>query len=190
MKRFGVNKVIILGRLAKDPVFKYTANGNPVAFMTVVTSDSWKDKSGLVQERAEWHRVVIYGKCAEIAGQYLAKGNQVYIEGQLQTSKWQDNNGKDRYKTDIVVQGYKGIIQLLGKADDVTKAKATLKYGQSAKSDKGDNYAGEWPHSNAPDQSAHYNWQTQYNEPPVEYADDIPFAKIGLCYANHYLHII
>jgi|TARA_R110002096_G_scaffold379_17_gene2402 single-strand DNA-binding protein len=100
----GVNKVILVGNLGKDPDIRYMPNGAAVTSITVATSDSWKDKStGQPVEKTEWHNVVFYRKLAEIAGQYLKKGSKVYIEGSLKTSKWQDKEtGNDRYKTEIV----------------------------------------------------------------------------------------
>ena len=99
----GINKVIIVGNLGNDPELKYTANGAAIANITVATSESWKDKqTGEKVEKTEWHRVVFFKRLAEIAGEYLRKGSQVYIEGKLQTRKWQDKNGNDRYTTEIV----------------------------------------------------------------------------------------
>lgn len=106
----GVNKVIIVGNLGQDPEVRYMPNGNAVANISVATSESWKDQQGQVQERTEWHRVVMFKKTAEVAGQYLRKGSQVYIEGKLQTRKWQDQNGQDRYTTEIVSDN----MQMLG----------------------------------------------------------------------------
>jgi len=107
----GVNKVILVGHLGKDPEVRYSPNGGAVANITLATSESWKDKnSGEKQERTEWHRVVFFGRLAEIAGEYLKKGAQIYIEGRLQTRKWQDKEGKDRYTTEIVA----GEMQMLG----------------------------------------------------------------------------
>ncbi|QYK00969.1 single-stranded DNA-binding protein [Shewanella psychrotolerans] len=98
----GVNKVILVGNLGKDPEVRYMPNGNAVANFTVATSESWKDQQGQVQERTEWHNIVMYRRLAEIAGEYLKKGSKVYLEGKLQTSKWQDQQtGQDRYKTEI-----------------------------------------------------------------------------------------
>ncbi|WP_299797281.1 single-stranded DNA-binding protein [uncultured Shewanella sp.] len=98
----GVNKVILVGNLGKDPEVRYMPNGNAVANFTVATSESWKDQQGQQQERTEWHNIVMYRRLAEIAGEYLKKGSKVYLEGKLQTSKWQDQNtGQDRYKTEI-----------------------------------------------------------------------------------------
>lgn len=100
----GVNKVILIGNLGKDVEMRYTPSGLAVANLTLATSESWKDKqSGEMQERTEWHRIVMYQRLAEIAGEYLRKGSKVYIEGRLQTRKWQDKNtGQDRYTTEII----------------------------------------------------------------------------------------
>ncbi|ABI73537.1 MULTISPECIES: single-stranded DNA-binding protein [Shewanella] len=98
----GVNKVILVGNLGKDPEVRYMPNGNAVANFTIATSESWKDQQGQMQERTEWHNIVMYRRLAEIAGEYLKKGSKVYLEGKLQTSKWQDQTtGQDRYKTEI-----------------------------------------------------------------------------------------
>jgi len=107
----GVNKVILVGNLGKDPEVRYMPNGNAVANITLATSESWKDKtSGEQQEKTEWHRIVMFRRLGEIAGEYLKKGSQVYIEGKLQTRKWQDNSGNDRYTTEIVASE----MQMLG----------------------------------------------------------------------------
>jgi single-strand DNA-binding protein len=107
----GVNKAIIVGTLGKDPEMRYMPSGSAVANLSIATSEQWKDKqSGETQERTEWHRVAIFGKLAEIAGEYLRKGSQVYLEGKLRTRKWQDKEGKDRYSTEIVAD----TMQMLG----------------------------------------------------------------------------
>jgi len=107
----GVNKVILVGNLGKDPEVRYMPNGNAVANLTLATTESWKDKqTGDQQEKTEWHRIVMFKRLAEIAGEYLKKGSQVYIEGKLQTRKWQDNSGNDRYTTEIVAND----MQMLG----------------------------------------------------------------------------
>ena len=107
----GVNKVILVGNLGKDPDVKYTASGAAITNITVATSESWNDKqTGEKQEKTEWHRVVFFRRLAEVAGEYLRKGSQVYIEGKLQTRKWQDQNGQDRYTTEIVASD----MQMLG----------------------------------------------------------------------------
>ena len=111
----GINKVILVGTLGRDPEMKYAANGNAIANISIATSESWNDKAtGQKQEKTEWHRVVIFGKLAEVAGQYLSKGSLVYFEGKLQTRKWQDQNtGQDRYSTEVVID-FGGKMEMLG----------------------------------------------------------------------------
>jgi single-strand DNA-binding protein len=107
----GVNKVILIGNLGNDPDVRYTASGAAVANISLATAESWRDKeSGEQQERTEWHRVVFFGRLAEIVAEYLKKGSQIYVEGRLQTRKWQDKEGKDRYSTEIVANE----MQMLG----------------------------------------------------------------------------
>ena len=107
----GVNKVILLGRLGKDPEVRYTQGGSAVTSFSIATSEAWKDKAtGEKQEKTEWHNIVMFSRLAEIAGQYLKKGSQVYIEGKLQTRKWTDKNGIDRYTTEIIANE----MQMLG----------------------------------------------------------------------------
>ena len=107
----GVNKVILIGNLGRDPEVRYSPNGSAVANVTLATSESWKDKnSGEKVEKTEWHRVVFFGRLAEIAGEYLKKGSQVYVEGRLQTRKWQDKEGHERSTTEIVANE----MQMLG----------------------------------------------------------------------------
>ena len=110
----GVNKVILVGNLGKDPEVRYTPNGKAVANLALATSESWKDQGGQIQEKTEWHRVSIFGKLAEIAGEYLHKGSQIYIEGKLQTRKWQNKEGQDQYTTEIVLDPFNGVMQMLG----------------------------------------------------------------------------
>lgn len=156
----GVNKVILIGNLGQDPEVRYMPSGGAVANITIATSETWRDKAtGEQKEKTEWHRVTIYGKLAEVCGEYLRKGSQVYIEGQLQTRKWQDQNGQDRYTTEVVVKGYNGDMQMLGsRAQSSTSAPQGGGWGQ-------------------PQQA-----QPQYNEPPMDFDDDIPLAKLGLQY--------
>lgn len=97
-----LNKVMLIGNLGKDPEVRFTASGQAVASFSLATSEKFKGKSGEMEERTEWHNITLWGKLAEIAGEYLSKGKTVYIEGRLQTRKWQDKNGNDRYTTDIV----------------------------------------------------------------------------------------
>ena len=106
----GGNKVSLVGNLGNDPEGRYMPNGNAVANGSLATSESWKDQQGQVQERTEWHRLTMYRRLAEIAGEYLKKGSQIYVEGKLQTRKWQDQQGQDKYTTEIIVDQ----MQMLG----------------------------------------------------------------------------
>jgi single-strand DNA-binding protein len=105
-----VNKVILVGNLGRDPEVRYTPDNSAITNISLATTDTWKDKAGEKQERTEWHRVAFFGKLAEIAGEYLKKGSQVYVEGRLQTRKWQDKEGQERYTTEIVADR----MQMLG----------------------------------------------------------------------------
>ena len=102
-----VNKVILIGNLGKDPETRYMSNGDAVTNITLATTDTWKDKNGEKQEKTEWHRVTFYRKLAEIAGEYLKKGRSVYVEGRLETRKWTDKSGVERYTTDIIATDMK-----------------------------------------------------------------------------------
>ena len=106
----GINKVILVGNMGNDPEVRYTPAGAAVTTISLATTESWKDKDGNKQEKTEWHRVVFFGRLAEIAGEYLKKGSQVYIEGKLRTNKWQDKDGNDRYTTEILANE----MQMLG----------------------------------------------------------------------------
>lgn len=112
----GVNKVILLGNLGQDPEIRSMPNsGELMATFSVATSETWRDRNtGEQKEKTEWHRVVVFGKLAEIVQQYVRKGSQVYVEGQLQTRKWQDQNGIERYSTEVVISGFNGSFQMVG----------------------------------------------------------------------------
>jgi single-strand DNA-binding protein len=110
----GVNKVILVGQLGKDPETRHSAGGGAICNFSMATSEKYKDRDGQQVEKTEWHSIVIFGKLAEIAGEYLKKGSQVYIEGKIQTRKWQDKDGKDRYTTEIVANE----MQMLGGKQD------------------------------------------------------------------------
>ena len=156
----GVNKVILVGNLGQDPEVRYMPNGGAVANLTVATSDTWRDKqSGEQKERTEWHRVTLYGKLAEVAGEYLRKGSQVYVEGQLRTRKWQDQSGQDRYTTEVVVD-IGGSMQMLGGKQDG---------GQQ--NNQRQQSSGNGRQQQAQRQSA----PAPSNEPPMNFDDDIPF---------------
>ncbi len=110
----GINKVLLIGRLGTNPEVRYTTNGGAVANFNLATNESWTDKAGQKQERTEWHKVVVWGKMAELCGQYLTKGRQAYVEGRLQTREWTDKEGGKRYTTEIVAQN----VQFLGGAGE------------------------------------------------------------------------
>ena len=108
-----LNKVILVGNLGRDPEVRSMQSGDKVANLSIATSERWRDRDGNQQEKTEWHRVVIFGKVAEVAERYLKKGSKVLIEGQLQTRKWQDQSGQDRYSTEVVVRGFGGNMTML-----------------------------------------------------------------------------
>lgn len=167
----GVNKVIIVGRLGQDPEVRYAPSGAAFANLTVATSEQWRDKqTGEQKEQTEWHRVVISGKLAEIAGEYLRKGSEVYLEGKLRTRKWTDQHGVDKYTTEIQV-GINGTMQMLGgKQGGSEQSPATRSSGQQQQP--------------APQQ------QAQHSEPPMDFDDDIPFAPVTLPFPRHTIHVI
>jgi len=109
-----LNKVMLIGNLGADPEMRNTQSGDPIAHLRLATSEKWKDKQGQKQEKTEWHRVVIFGKVAEIAEKYLRKGSKVYIEGKIQTRKWTDKAGADKYTTEVVLSGFDGKMVMLG----------------------------------------------------------------------------
>ena len=110
----GVNKVILVGNLGKDPEVRYTPSGQAVANFTIATNENWTDKQGQKQERTEWHRIVVWGKVAELCGEYLSKGRQVYIEGRLQTREWNNKEGVKQYTTEVVANPVGGVVFLSG----------------------------------------------------------------------------
>ncbi len=173
----GVNKVILIGNLGQDPEVRYMPSGGAVANITIATSETWRDKAtGEQKEKTEWHRVTLYGKLAEVAGEYLRKGSQVYIEGQLQTRKWQDQSGQDRYSTEVVVQGYNGIMQMLG--GRAQQGGMPAQGGMNVPAQQGSWGQPQQPAKQHPpmQQSAPQQYsQPQYNEPPMDFDDDIPF---------------
>ncbi|SON50693.1 single-stranded DNA-binding protein [Vibrio tapetis] len=183
----GINKVILVGNLGNDPEIRYMPNGNAVANITIATSESWRDKAtGEQREKTEWHRVALFGKLAEVAGEYLRKGSQVYIEGQLQTRKWQDQSGQDRYTTEVVVQGFNGVMQMLGGRQGQGGQSQGMGGQQQQQGSWGQpqqpvqhapqqQQAPQHQAQQAPQQQAPQKAQPQYNEPPMDFDDDIPF---------------
>ena len=176
----GINKVILVGNLGDDPEIRYLPSGGAVANIIIATSESWRDKAtGEQREKTEWHRVSLFGKLAEVAGEYLRKGSQVYIEGQLKTRKWQDQTGQDRYTTSVVVQGFNGVMQMLGSRSSGT----SQAWGQPQQPAANPNQNRQ--RQPAPPQQQHQQQSPpQYNEPPMDFDDDIPFAPVGLQYRS------
>lgn len=170
----GVNRVTILGNLGNDPEVKYTNSGSAIANLTVATSESWNDKAtGEKKEITEWHRVVLFGKLAEVAGEYLRKGSQVYIEGQLRTRKWTDNAGVEKYTTEIVV-GMNGVMQMLG-----------------GKQESNPQQQNGWGQPRQPKQQQQSKpAQSGPNVPPTNFDDDIPFAPFGLQYGKSRIYAL
>ncbi|WON76615.1 single-stranded DNA-binding protein [Serratia sp. UGAL515B_01] len=176
----GVNKVILVGNLGQDPEVRYMPNGGAVANITLATSESWRDKvTGEQKEKTEWHRVVLFGKLAEVAGEYLRKGSQVYIEGALQTRKWTDQAGVEKYTTEVVVN-VGGTMQMLGGRQG---GGAPAGGGQPAGGQQGG-----WGQPQQPQSSSQFSGGGQQqarpaqnsapaagNEPPMDFDDDIPF---------------
>jgi len=176
----GVNKVILVGNLGQDPEVRYMPNGNAVANITVATSESWKDQQGQMQERTEWHRVVLFRRLAEIAGEYLRKGSKVYLEGKLQTRKWQDQSGQDRYTTEIVANE----MQMLdsrgaGQGQPMGQGTQPQQGGWNQQPAAQQGYGQQAPQQSAPQQAPRQpsapQQQPSYNEPPLDFDDDIPF---------------
>ena len=202
----GVNKVIILGNLGKDPEVRFMPNGGAVANLAVATSDTWKDKqTGEQKEKTEWHRVAMFGKLAEVAGEYLKKGSKVYLEGALQTRKWTNQQGQDQFTTEIVVQGYNGVMQMLdGKPQGQGgfqqqgqqqqggfSADQGQQQGQQQQAYKPAQQQGGFQQQQAPKQPSGYQQPAQQSgyqqqapqqqakvnpqEPSIDFDDDIPF---------------
>ncbi|GAB2669114.1 single-stranded DNA-binding protein [Vibrio panuliri] len=173
----GVNKVILVGNLGQDPEVRYMPSGGAVANITIATSETWRDKAtGEQREKTEWHRVALFGKLAEVAGEYLRKGSQVYIEGQLQTRKWQNQQGQDQYTTEVVVQGYNGVMQMLGGRQGGQGAPMGGHQPQQQQQQGwGQPQQPAMQQKPAPQQQHAPQQQPQYNEPPMDFDDDIPF---------------
>ena len=164
----GVNKVIIIGNLGNEPDMRTMPNGRPVANISVATSEAWKDSNGQKQEATEWHRIVLFDRLAEIAGEYLHKGSKVYVEGKLKTRKWQDQQtGQDRYATDIVCRE----LQMLDSRQGGQQQQPTGNYGQQAQARNTASYG------QPAQQSTQQTWGAPPPPPPAQAFtdDDIPF---------------
>lgn len=155
----GLNKVMLIGNLGADPEIRYSSDGSAIANLSVGVSEKWRDKStGEQKQKTEWAKVVLFGKLAEVAGEYLRKGSQVYIEGQLRTRKWTDNAGVEKYTTEIVV-GMNGVMQMIGGKQD-SKPQPQGGWGQP-----------QQPKPQQQNKPASFG----QNEPPTDFDDSIPF---------------
>ncbi|WP_380182767.1 single-stranded DNA-binding protein [Kalamiella sp. sgz302252] len=174
----GVNKVILVGNLGQDPEVRYMPNGGAVANITLATSESWRDKqTGETKEKTEWHRVVLFGKLAEVAGEYLRKGSQVYIEGALQTRKWTDQAGVEKYTTEVVVN-VGGTMQMLGGRQNGGAGGGQSQgnnngWGQPQQPQGGNQFSGGQQQQSRP--QPQQSSAPAGNEPPMDFDDDIPF---------------
>lgn len=168
----GVNKVILVGNLGNDPEVRYMPNGNAVANLSLATSESWKDQQGQQQERTEWHRVTMYRRLAEIAGEYLKKGSQIYIEGKLQTRKWQDQQGNDKYTTEIIADQ----LQMLGGRSEGAQG-GQGSYNKPAQQNNPNQNYQNMPPKQGGQGAPQQNNQTppKMAEPDFDFDDDIPF---------------
>ncbi len=198
----GINKVILVGNLGQDPEVRYMPSGDAVANISLATADSYKDKNtGQMVDKTEWHRIVFFGKLAEIVGQYLRKGSQIYVEGKLRTRKWLDQQGQDKYTTEIVVDQFNGQMQMLGSRNDDGQASSNdfqrptqpqsgftpqqqggfAPQQQSAPAQQGGSSPQQGGFEPKP---LNKGSASSPMEPPIDFDDDIPFAPIGLQYPN------
>ena len=190
MAQRGINKVTIIGNVGQDPDVRFMPSGDAVANLTLATSETWKDKqTGEQKEKTEWHRVAIFGKLAEIVQQYVQKGDKLYIEGKLQTRKWQNQQGVDMYTTEIVLQGFDGVLQMLTQKQQGQAPAQQGGFNQPAQQQGGFNQQQQPAQQQMPSQQlAQKKQQAQQQakvnpqEPAIDFDDDIPFAPIGLQY--------
>lgn len=174
----GINKVILIGNLGQDPEVRYMPSGGAVTNITLATSETWRDKqTGEQKERTEWHRVVFMGKLAEVAGEYLKKGSQVYVEGKLQTRKWQDQSGQERYTTEVLVDGFSGVMQMLGGKPQQQGQPHGQPQGQRQHGAQGSQHNSYEAARGGATPSQQHRSQTQqqhhhYDTPPTDFDDD------------------
>ncbi|MGL5220413.1 MAG: single-stranded DNA-binding protein [Plesiomonas shigelloides] len=186
MARGGINKVILIGNLGQDPEVRYMPNGNAVANISIATSESWRDKNtGEQKEMTEWHRVVLYRRLAEVAGEYLKKGAKVYIEGKLRTRKWQDQNGQERYSTEIQADEMQMLDSRGGMGAPAGQSQGGWGQPQQPQNQGFAPQQSQGNYGNAPAQGGYANNTPNAAsannagfgsaEPPMDFDDDIPF---------------
>jgi len=162
----GVNKVILVGNLGADPEVRTSPNGSSIANLRVATGEAWRDQQGQLQERTEWHRVVVFGRTAEIARDYLRKGSKIYLEGRIQTRKWQDKNGQDQYTTEIVAQEF----QMLDRAGGEGQSMGGRPQSQASSRSNND-----FDQSRGQTSDAGYPAAASGGGNDMDFDDDIPF---------------
>lgn len=164
----GINKVILVGNVGQDPEVRYLPNGGAVANVSIATSESWLDKNtNQRQDKTEWHRVVFFGKLADVVSQYVKKGSKLYVEGKLQTRKWQDQSGQDKYTTEIVVDGFTGVMQMLDGRGEGGQGQSSM---PSSLPPQG-GYGQQPQYQSAPQQAPQYQQpvaQPQYQQAPQQ----------------------
>lgn len=168
MAQHGVNKVILIGNLGQDPEIRYMQNGKAVANMSIATSESWNDQQGQKQEKTEWHRITAYDKLAEIIGEYVKKGSKIYVEGKLQTRKWQDQQGQDKYTTEVIINQ----MQMLDGKKDSGNGGGQQQPQPAQRQQPQQQYQQPAP------QQPQYNYAqapAAQNSPPINFTDDVPF---------------
>lgn len=193
----GINKVILIGNLGTDPEVRYMPTGGAVANLTIATSESWTDKAtNEKKENTEWHRVVIYQRLAEVAGEYLRKGSKVYIEGRLRTRKWQDQQGIDRYTTEIICSELQ-MLDSKGQGQTDPAQGQRPQQGPAARASQGAQQRGPQggapqgaqpraPQGSAPQGGFRQQGQNNPMEPPIDFDDDIPFLSLEQIQSDHF----
>ena len=167
-----INKVTLIGNLGKDPEMRYMPSGEAIANLTLATTDNWKDKTGAKQEKTEWHRISMFGRIAEVAGEYLKKGSSVYIEGRLQTRKWQDKDGQDRYTTEIVANEMK----MLGGRPGGGGGESTTSFDDSDRGERSSERGNSTPRSTGQPMGSGSSGASAPKKAKLDdFDDDIPF---------------
>ena len=165
-----INKVILIGNLGQNPEVKHSASGQAICNLSIATNESWTDKNGQKQEKTEWHRVVVFGKLAEICGQYLQKGRQAYIEGKLQTRSWQDKDNQTRYTTEVVAQS----VQFLGGNAGAGRS-SNQEYGNSNLAGQNQSYGGSPNYGSNSGGNSNYGAGASFQAEPTFTEEDVPF---------------
>jgi single-strand DNA-binding protein len=165
-----INKVILIGNLGQNPEVKHSASGQAICNLSIATNEAWTDKNGQKQEKTEWHRVVVFGKLAELCGQYLQKGRQAYIEGKLQTRSWQDKDNQTRYTTEVVAQS----VQFLGGNAGAGRSQSS-DYGNSNSNYGNSGYGSNANSNSSSNSNSGYGAGASFQAEPTFTEEDVPF---------------